>query len=125
MYWPGEAGGGEAAQHAAAHVDSVPRQPRHRHLAQQRAPRYGWHREHGVVSDYGLKRRYIVFLTHDIEDLGGGDGVKVGELVADLAPEDAARVHGDGIELNPGRAATGLLKEELMEYLCPERKCIY
>ena len=34
-------------------------------------------------------------LTHDIEDLGGGDGVKVGELVADFAPEHAARVQRD------------------------------
>ena len=48
--------------------------------------------------------------THDIEDLGGGDGVKVRELVADLAPEDATRVHGDGVELHHARAASGPLK---------------
>ena len=44
----------------------------------------------------------IFSLTHDTEDLGGGDGVKVGELVADLAPEYAARVHRDWVEFNPG-----------------------
>ena len=53
VYWPDEAGGGEAAQHAAAHVDSVPRQPGHRHLAQQRTHRYSWHRKHSVISDHG------------------------------------------------------------------------
>ena len=53
--------------------------------------------------------RIFVF-THDFEDLGGGDGVKVRELVADLAPEDAARVHGDGVELHPTGAASCLLK---------------
>ena len=38
--------------------------------------------------------RIIVF-THDFEDLGGGDGVKVRELIANLAPEHAACVQRD------------------------------
>ena len=58
--------------------------------------------------------RIFVF-THDIEDLGGGDGVKVRELIADLAPEHAARVQRDVTQSDQPGAAGRLLKQGLFE----------
>ena len=51
----------------------------------------------------------LVF-TNNIENLGGGHGVKVGKLVADLAPEHAARVQGDGAQPHQPGPAGRLLK---------------
>ena len=48
-------------------------------------------------------------LTNNRQLLGQRDRVKVGELVADLAPVDAATLHGDGIQTNIGGAAPALL----------------
>ena len=56
--------------------------------------------------------RIIVF-THDFEDLGGGDGVKVRELIADLAPEHAARLQRDVTQPDQPGAANRLLKQGL------------
>ena len=51
--------------------------------------------------------------THDFEDLGGGDGVKVRELIADLTPEHTARVQRDVTQPDQPRAAGRLLKQGL------------
>ena len=61
-------------------------------------------------------------LTHDIEDLGGGDGVKVWELVADLAPEHAARVQRDVTQPDQPGATGRPLKQARPEIILREKK---
>ena len=61
-------------------------------------------------------------LTHDMEDLGGGDGVKVWELVADLAPEHAARVQRNVTQPDQPGATGRLLKQADPGIILREKK---
>ena len=63
--------------------------------------------------------------TNYTEDLGGGDGVKVGELIADLAPEHSARVQRDGAQSDQagpaGRFLNRLYHQEKRNYRMGKR----
>ena len=89
---PGDSGGGQSAVCAASQVQEITRSHGDRGRGDIGSRGDCWHRRH--YKNYYNTMRIIVF-THDFEDLGGGDGVKVRELIADLTPEHAARVQRD------------------------------
>ena len=74
-------------------------------------------------SSYFLSISYkLSSFTHNFEDLGGGDGVKVRELIADLAPEHAARLQRDVTQSDQPGATGRLLKRRKVRGLFYENR---